>query len=202
MIRKLLILFNKKHLAKLSADIETIMSRCDAIASQEWKEQKENQKTHDGQCPKCRARKEDIVDKIRQVRGDGKVGGNFYLGFGSVSGSMSVDTDEVNHCNKCGNEWKKFKTKYVSKTDIIRVALNYLAEIIDNPAHNNRMSWKTEACQVFDGCSAESIRFLRDKHENYLRMKTLSVLKIKKLRKFYVSVFDDENKKELEKLIT
>jgi hypothetical protein len=199
-IRKLLYLPNHKHIHRIAEDVETIMGRCDVIASQEFKEQKENQRTHDGRCPRCRAMQDKIVDKIRNVEGQGKVGGDFYLGFGSISGRMEINSEAVNYCKTCKHEWKKFKIKYVHKTDIVRVALNYLAEIIDDPAHNKRMTWKTEACQVFDGCSAESIRFLRDRHEKYLRINTMRVLKIGKLRKYYPSIFDGENKKELEKI--
>lgn len=199
-LRKLLYLPTTEQKAILAADIEHILVECDKIATHEWKELKENQKAHDGQCPKCKAREDDIVNKIRQVQGNGNVGGSFYLGFGSVSGSMSIDTDEVNHCNKCGNEWKKFKTKYISKTDILRVALNYLADIIDNPAHNKRMTWKTETCQVFDGCRAEAIRILVDKHSHNLHLPTNGQLRLGNLRRHYKSVFDVDNKKELEKL--
>ena len=63
-IRKLLYLPTAEQKNVLVADIEQIMTKCDKIASVEWKEQKENQKSHDGICPKCRARQEDIVDKI------------------------------------------------------------------------------------------------------------------------------------------
>ena len=199
-IRKLLYILNHKHSLRIAEDVEKIMKRCDTIASQEFKEQKENQRTYDSRCPKCHAMQDNIVDKIRSTEGQGKVEGNFYLGFGSVKGRIDVNTEAVNYCKTCKHEWKKFKVKYVSKTDIIRVALNYLAEIIDDPVTNKRMSWKTEACQVFDDCYAESILFLRDRHERYLRIKTMQTLKAKRLRKHYLSVFDEENKKELEKI--
>jgi len=187
MIRKLLNLPTKTQKAILINDVENIMIDCNKIANQEWKEQKENQQSHDGQCPKCRARKEDIVNKIRHVQGSGKVNGNFYLG--SVSGLISIDTDEVNYCNKCGNEWKKFKTKYISKTDIVKVALNYLTQIYENPEHNKKMSWKLETIQVFDGCCAEAIRILVIKYSPNLKNK----LPISNLRRQYKSVFDKEN---------
>jgi hypothetical protein len=192
-LRKLIYLPNRKHKKMMVNDIKTIMERCHKIAGQEYQEQKENQRAHDEICPRCRAMQDKIVDRIRSVEGEGKVDGDFYLGFGSVKGRMKIETEAVNYCKTCKNEWKKFNVKYVSQTDIVRVALNYLAEIIDSPAHNKRMTWKTEAAQVFDGCSAESIRFLRDKHKNYLRSLTLRTLKIRKLRKYYVSVFDGEN---------
>ena len=197
-IRKLLNLRSATNITALIDETELIKQRCDEIASQEYKEQKENQRTHDERCPLCRAKKDQIVDKVRQVEGKGSVDGSFYLGFGNVSGSMEIDTNSVNHCNVCGHEWKKFKTKYVSKTDILRVTLKYLNDLIDNPAHNRRLSWKVEAVKVFDGCHAEAIRMLVDEEKRYVRGSG-NLRKIV-LRKYFPSIFDGENKKELEKL--
>ena len=198
-IRKLLYLPTEAQKKILAADIEHILNACDKIATHEWEEQREIQKIHDGVCPKCRARQEDIVDKIRQVHGEGEVSGSFSLGFGSVSGSMSIDTNEVNHCNKCGNEWKKFKTIYVDKTNILITTLNYLGDIFENP-DNKKHSWKMEAIQVFDDCSAEAIMVLVGKHSYNLWNSTKRVVTISRLRKHYKSVFDTKNKKNLEKI--
>ena len=197
-LRKIFYLPNPKQKQIILDEVKIIMERCDVIASQEFKEQKENQHSHDNRCPKCRAKQNMIVDKIRSVEGSGKVDGDFYLGFGSVTGSMNIDTEAVNHCTECGHQWKKFKTKYVSKTDIVRVTLNYLGDLINNPEHNRRLSWKTEAVQVFDGLHAEAIFMLVNKEKRYIRNK--KYLRNSSLRKFYVSVFDNENKNELEKL--
>jgi hypothetical protein len=108
---------------------------------------------------------------------------------------MSIETNPVNHCNICGHEWKKFKTKYVSKTDILRVTLNYLSDLISNPKHNRKLSWKTEAVQVFEGCHAEAITMVAKEEKRYLRSK--HNLRIGVLRKYYPSIFDGENKKYL-----
>jgi len=199
-LHKLLYFLSIRHKKILAVDFENIINKCDEVAQQEFKEHKENQKAHDNRCPRCRAKQDKIVDKIRSIEGTGKVGGDFYLGFGSVKGSINIETKAVNYCTVCSHEWNKFKVKYFSKTDILKVALNYLAEMISDPKGNKRNSWKREAVQVFDGCYAESICFFRNKYKKYLRNKTQNTLKIKTLRKFYVSVFDDENKNELEKL--
>ncbi len=195
-IRKIFGHPTKSQQALIDADVQNIMNKCDVIATSEFKDLKMAQESHDGCCPNCRARKEDIVNKIRQVQGKGEVHGSFSFGFGDVSGSMNVDTNEINHCNKCGNEWKKFKIKYISKTDIVRVALNYLAEIISDPAINNK-SWKTDAIKVFDGCSAESITQIIKSIKD-IRMSTESTLTTRCLRRYFKSVYDGENKKKLE----
>ena len=197
-LRKLVNVRNAKEITAIIDETLLIKQRCDEIASQEYKEQKENQRTHDSKCPKCRADKDKIVDKITKTNGKGRVDGSFYLGFGSISGLMEIDTDSVNHCNVCGHQWEKFKTKYVSKTDILRVALKYLGDKIQDPETQKRFSWKTEAIQVFDGCHAEAITMLVKEERRYVSSK--SNLRNVVLRKYYPSIFDSENKNELRKL--
>jgi len=187
-LRKILNIITKKEKNIIDNDIEKILSGCDNIASVEWDEQRENQVAHDGQCPKCRSK--DVVNKIADIHGKGKVGGDFKLGFGSINGGFNIDTHEVNHCNDCGNQWKKFKVKIITKTDVVRVALNYLGDIYEDPEKNKNFDWKHEAIQVFNGCYAESIKSLIKKHEYFLRSTTINVLTTKKLRKTYKSIFD------------
>lgn len=187
-LRKLLNIITKKDKNIINDDIEKILSYCDNIASVEWREQKENQIAHDGQCPNCRGK--DVVDKITDVNGKGRLNGDFRLGFGSVNGSLNISTSEVNHCNNCGNQWKKFQTKVITKTDIVRVALNYLGDIVNDPEKNKNFDWKHDAIKVFENSYAETIKTLIIKHKDYLRSTTLNVLTTKKLRKIYKSIFD------------
>lgn len=188
-LRKLLNIKTNKHKNIIKDDIEKILSNCDIIATNEWNEQKENQIAHDGQCPNCRGK--DVVDKISYVNGNGKVCGDFKLGFGSVNGSWNIDTEPVNHCNSCGNEWIKFKTKVITKIEILRVALNYLGDIHNEPEKNKKFDWKHEAIEVFNDAHAESIHSLIIKHKKYLRFTTINVLTTKKLREIYKSIFDN-----------
>jgi len=191
-LRKLLYFPTDEQLATLTADVQRIVARCDKIASEEYRDLKDAKDSHDSVCPVCRTRKEgsNIVDRIASVEGKGKVDGDFTLGFGKVTGSMNIDTEAVNHCNTCGNEWKKFKIKYISKTDILRVALNYLGEMYENPKHNKKMSWKVEAIQVFDGCSAEAIYALIGKNNYYMRSAAKRYLTLSNLRVNFKSIFD------------
>jgi len=200
MIRKFLNYKTKDQELLVRADVEKVLEKCDAIASKEYAEQKEARDSHDSVCPNCRKRKDNnnIVNKIRQVHGKGDVSGSFSLGFGSVSGHMEIDTKAVNHCNSCGNEWEKYKVKYVSKSDIVRVAMNYLGSILEKPSEK-KYSWKVEAIQVFNDCYAETIVHLRNENSCYIYTSTESQLKLYKLRRYYKSVFDKEVRK-LEKL--
>ena len=182
-IRKILYLPTDTQKSIIAADIKLILEKCEKIASQEWKEQKENQASHDGVCPKCKARKEDIVDKIRQVQGNF----NFKKKLFTSHIIISIDTYEVNKCICCSNEWKKFKIKYITKTDVVRVALKYLADVINN---NDNKKWKLETIQIFDGSYAESIHLILNNNHNYLSDDVCSKLKLYYLRKHYKSVFD------------
>lgn len=187
-LRKLLNIKTKKERDIIDDDIKIILSNCNIIAINEWNEQKENQIIHDGQCPKCK--RKNVVDKIVNVNGNGKISGDFKLKFGGVSGSLNISTDEVNHCTICGNQWYKFKTKVITKTNILRVALNYLGDINNNPEKNKKSYWKFEAIKVFENSHAESIKTLIKKQKKYLRFTTINVLTIKKLRENYKSIFD------------
>ena len=180
----------KQQQISINADIENILTNCESVARKEREELRESQKMHDETCPNCRTKKnssDHIVNKIRQVQGEGKVGGDFFLGFGSIDGSSSINTHAVNHCNKCGNEWEKFKDKSISRTDIARVCLNYLADVLGN---GDNYRWKIEGIKVFDGACAESIYFLMKKEKDYCWMSTESTLKLDLLRKHYKSVYD------------
>jgi hypothetical protein len=189
MIRKIFNTPNKKQLELLHIDSIHILQKCSSIADTERKELRENQEILDGTCSKCMAKKEDIVDKIVDVQGFGNINGNFYLGFGNVKGSMIIKTVGVNHCNKCGNQWGKFKTKSISETDILRVCLNYLSDILNNPEEKKR-SWKKDSVEVFEGCYAETIYGHVIKQADFLHKTTVSTLTISKLRQYYKSIYD------------
>lgn len=193
-LRKLFGMPSQAQEALIKADIAVILDRCSKIAYVENQEQKDNKNARDGQCPKCKDKT--IVDKIRQVQGKGNVGGNLF----GVNGSLSIDTDEVNHCNKCGNEWKKFKIKTIGRTDILTVALNYLGEIRKDPERNKKMSWKMETIQVFDGCCAEAIDSLCFDNRHKIHSNIGYELKLFRLRKIYKSVYDGENSRKLQKI--
>lgn len=87
------------------------------------------QKNRDSKCPNCRA--SEIVNKITRVEGSGYVSGSFILGGGSVYGSSTTDTNEVNHCNKCGNQWKKYERKYKWEESILVDWINDLDSVYD-----------------------------------------------------------------------
>jgi hypothetical protein len=191
-LRKLFNFPSKFQEALIAADVASILAKCDDIATSEYKDQRAARNSHDEVCPNCHGGKENIVNKIAQVQGSGSVGGTFHLGYGSISGSVSIDSTEVNHCNKCGNQWKKFKMVYVDKTDILKVSLNYLSTILKNPEEKN-YRWKMEAIKVFDGCNIETIlMFDKDsKYKSYIREK----LNYETLKPYFKSLYDTTPRK-------
>ena len=199
MIRGILNLPSKAQKNTLILDEERILHKCNVIAKSEYNELLEDNKIRDGQCPICK-NKERIVNKISFIQGTASIVNNFKFGFGSITTKLSTDSIEVNHCGVCGNEWTKGKIKYITATDILRVALNYLAQIIHNPEEKDS-DWKLDAIQVFNESSAKAIHNLRTKNEEYLHDETNSKLSLRCLRKYYPSIYDSiNNKNNLQKL--
>jgi len=187
--RKLFNIPSKAQKELLKQEEELIVSRCIALANSENLEQRENQKSHDSRCPNCNGK--DIVNKISHVQGKGSIDGLHRFGFGSVKGTFLIDTGEVNHCKTCGNEWIKYKIKYATKDQILRVTFRYFDEILTNPKEK-RYPWKQDALKIFDECTAEAIHRLCRKSSNNLTLRIL--------RRYYRTVYENGNKKILEKL--
>ena len=111
-ILKFFNLKSKKQKLRISADIENILLKCDNIANKEYNDEKLEQKSHNEICPNCQAIKGSIVNKISHIKGTGQVHNHIMTGRSELK--INIDTFEVNHCNVCGNEWKKYNLKYVS----------------------------------------------------------------------------------------
>jgi hypothetical protein len=176
--------FTKQQKTLLNADKEKVLSKCNVIANSEWEDQKESKEVHDNVCPKCHARKEFIVDNYCYVTGNANTRGSFTFGFGNVNSTLSIVTLPVNHCKKCANEWTKFKVKYVCKTDIVRVGLRYLSEMMIDPSCTT--CWKEEVLKVFDDCYAETIYKLYKENKVYIS----KPISLSELRKHYKSIYN------------
>lgn len=189
LLRKLFNLRTKAEQELVKSDIDMILTKCSKIAKIENDEQYEARKSHDEVCPNCRSRKDKIVNKIKEVKGLGKINNNFIFGFGDVNGSINIETNEINHCNVCGNEWKKYRYKSVGDNDIARVALNYLSDLIINPTKEKEKKWKLEAIKVFEDSYVESIIELCKKNKDYVYSDTIKTIKRKNLSKRYKSIY-------------
>lgn len=154
-------------------ETQRIMKKCSEVTATERKEQKENQRTHDSKCPKCRGDK--VVDRFANVVSVGKM--------------KQIRTEPVNYCRSCTHEWEKFKMKSVTDLSVMKVILKYLSDVITNPELAKRYSWKLEAIKIFDGFHAESIYEVQQQYKPHDRNR----LTIIELRRNYKSIF---NKKE------
>ena len=182
--RKLLYLPNPEQTLVVLDEMKIIQERMQKIGAIERKEQTENQRTHDGSCPKCRTR-EGIVDKIALVEGISNFRGNVF----KFNGRLAIETKPVNYCNTCHHEWVKFKTKIITDFALTKVILDYLSDIVRNPERNKRYSWKLEAIEVFKDCHAESVYAVQKDYKGTLR----HTLTLRQLRTKYKSVFDGKN---------
>ena len=102
-------LFNIQNIGQkrvIAEQLKEITEYCDEKANYHNDGETKWEKDHNEKCPNCGLK--DIVNRIARVQGSGSVSGSFVWGSGSISGSSSSDTNEVNNCNSCSNQWKKY----------------------------------------------------------------------------------------------
>jgi DNA-directed RNA polymerase subunit M/transcription elongation factor TFIIS len=191
-----------EQIALLTADEELVMERCGNINKTYHERENRLQENHDSKCPNCHTTKENIVNKIREVHGEGEVDGDFssnlFFGSGSVHGSMKIDTDEVNHCNKCGNEWKKYNKDHQWISDVLKDGLTYTADLIKKPED---YKWAKDFARIFDDCYAETIIKFCKENSFSLYSDVPEILCFSNLKSHFKSIWDDPNiKKNLQKL--
>jgi hypothetical protein len=190
--------------ALLAADLEVVNKRCKEIADAHYTREEKWQESHDNTCPNCNSKKGEIVNKIRQVQGSGSVDGSFssglFYGSGSVHGSMKIDTFGVNHCNNCGNEWKKYNKDFKSPRQVAQDGVKYVSRLIQDPAE---YKWAKDLAKVFEGCYVETVVHFAEENRYSLMDSDINALSFNNLNKYYKSIWDDPNiKKELKNLCT
>jgi len=168
----------------IAEEINTILERCDRIAMSEYRDEKEAAISHNTTCPSCR-KSSNVVDKIRNVQGVANIVKEFW---GTDEINFKILTQEVNHCNDCGHEWKKFKTRYVTGTEIVRVAFRYLVANFnaENSIHPDSMRY--QVLMVFNDMHAETIYKLYKGHVKFLKSDVKSKINLSVLRKHYTSI--------------
>jgi DNA-directed RNA polymerase subunit M/transcription elongation factor TFIIS len=197
--RKVIKKFSVVQMALISADEAVVKERAKVIADAHYKREDDWEKSCNNTCPNCGAKRGDIVNKIREVHGSGSgnVSGNLFGVYGSSS--MSIGTDGVNHCNKCGNEWKKYKRDFKSSSQPPRDGVKYVARIIRDP---EEYKWAIDYTEIFNGCYVETILKFAEDCTYDLMDDDKEVLCFSELNKYYKSVWDDPNvPKKLLKLL-
>jgi len=190
-IRKFFNIFSKKESELIQLDIELILNRSKIIMNMENNEQQQYKKYYDNTCPNCNnSNSKTIVNKIISQQNNVYINFALYNDVDKFNNINKSNFIEINHCNACGNEWFKFKTKTLNVSTIITVLLKYIAYNIEHP-NDDILDWKKEIIQqVFDGCHAESIYRLKKQHVKYLPPHINNILSLYNLRKLYKSVFD------------
>ena len=183
---------------KLSPEQVVLLFNDEVLVKQRAKEksdvhytrENEYEERHNNICPNCGAKKGEIVNKIREVSGSGSghVSGNL---FGiSGSSSMSIGTGGVNHCNKCGNEWKKYNKTYMGSSEPPRDGVKYVARVIQDPVE---YKWADSLIQIFEGCYVETILKFAEDCRYSLMDSDIEVLNFNTLNKYFKSIWDDPN---------
>lgn len=137
--------------ARLIAEgCDKLIAMAEEKASKNYADESNIKKEKNETCPNCGDK--NIVNKIARVEGSGYVSGSLAYGFGSIYGSSKTDTNEVNHCNKCGNQWKKYDIKYKLADDIIADWLNDL-----NTVYEGKYTFADKTVELLKDIPAESI---------------------------------------------
>lgn len=170
--------------AKLIADgCDKILKLAEEYSFTFYKEEEKRKKDKDSICPKCDGK--EIVDKISRVEGSGSVSGSFRWGGGSIYGSSSTDTNEVNHCNKCGNQWKKYDRKYKSKDQVIADWLNDL-----NTVFEGKYTFGEKTVELLKDIPAECLYAEVNRVSDIIYFTTGDNITLSYLRTKFKSVYD------------
>lgn len=108
----------------LKKQYEKLKDRLSLESVNDRKKEENRVKEINSKCPHCKSK--NVNNRIKRLQGEisgsgsGSFSGAGFLGIGSIRGSYSsnihgsIDTNEVNKCNDCQNEWKVEKASYHS----------------------------------------------------------------------------------------
>ena len=112
----------EKRLQILKQQFSEINKYFDDKSTQKNSEGRSQSEKNNSSCPKCNSTY--INHRIKRIQGkiDGDIYGSSSLFSGSLSGSLhgKIDTNEVNKCNDCQNEWKVSDYKYTYSSRLMR----------------------------------------------------------------------------------
>ncbi len=99
-----------------------------------------------------------------------------------------MDTNEVNHCNKCGNQWKKYELNYKHSHKIIASWMDDIQSL-----YKSEYTYGEKTCVLLKEFYAETIwfAFKEDKYSCYYS--TREGLKLSFLRKKFKSIYDEKS---------
>jgi len=123
----------EKIFAKVKEEYKILKARADAKYSESYNNARQRQNDHDNICPKCKST--NVNDRIQRLQGEfsGSISGSRSLFSGSLYGHSSgkIDTNEVNKCNDCGNEWKKYEMHHSYPSEILEMYFQQLVWLME-----------------------------------------------------------------------
>lgn len=127
-----------KRVNKIKIEIKLLDDRATKIASDDYKNECESEKKHNSTCSMCQSK--NVNNRIKRQQGsiNGSMSGSGYntllFGKSSMSGSISgtLDTNGVNKCNDCGNEWKKYVINVTYASEMIITNIHTLIYKLDS----------------------------------------------------------------------
>lgn len=140
------------------------------------------QDKHNSICPNCGGTS--VVNKISNVEGNGQVSGSFYFGSGSLYGSSKIRTNNVKHCNNCGNQWKLYETNF-------RYERHFLVDFFNdiNTAYEGKYSFADKIFEILKDIPAESIWSVFIENHSECYGSTQRNLSLKILRTKFKSIY-------------
>lgn len=112
---------DERKFAKIKEEYQILKKRVNDESQKSYDNARERLISANDICPKCNSK--NVNDRIQRLQGSfsGSVSGSSSFFGGSMSGhsSGSIDTNEVNKCNDCGHEWKKYKMSYLGSSDLM-----------------------------------------------------------------------------------
>lgn len=181
-LRRFFNLPNKDESEIINKQTLEIKAMAKKESSEYFLEEYNTQKKRDSICPNCRST--NIVDKISRVQGN--VSGSFVWGSGSLSGES--DTNEVNHCNGCGNQWKKYKTNYQSEKSFLVKWLDGVDVHIEG-----KYDFGEKYVEMLKNFYAESILVIFKSVSDDCYSSAEKNITMKSLRKIFKSVYDKKS---------
>lgn len=112
-------------------------------------------------CPHCKSK--NVNDRIQRIQGSSSsfISGSLF-GFSGRSGGK-IDTNEINKCNDCGNEWKKRSSVYTYDKEVIYNFFNKLSYFCKN--YNDAINTKVDKNDL-----DEKYNTNEEKRKDYLKL--------------------------------
>ena len=131
-------LLAEKKVLDLKKQVQLVEERAGKLANSLNSQEHKKKGKSDSTCPKCGSKK--VNERIKRQQGEinGEIHGESWsaltFGRGYLDGSIkgSLDTNEVNKCNDCGHEWKKYILEYKWSRDILKKELDYVYYLLQD----------------------------------------------------------------------